>query len=63
MVLLNVEFTWATPEEMFLRSLRRVRVGSLAISKMLSEKETDYFFLPAIALEGPLRVRAFVWVR
>jgi hypothetical protein len=23
----------------------------------------NYFFLPAIALAGPLRVRALVWVR
>jgi len=31
-VLLNVEFTWATPEAMFLRSRRRTRVASLAMS-------------------------------
>src|SRR6185437_4235189 len=30
-VLLNDEFTWATPETMFLRSRRRTRVASLAI--------------------------------
>src|ERR1700677_5367076 len=30
-VLLNVEFTWATPETIFLRSRRRTRVASLAI--------------------------------
>src|SRR5262249_40969157 len=31
MVLLNVAFTWATPEAMFLRSRRRTRVASLPI--------------------------------
>src|SRR5882724_3693934 len=31
MVLLNVAFTCATPEEMFLRSRRRTRVASLPI--------------------------------
>src|SRR5262245_9647415 len=31
MVLLNVAFTWATPELMFLRSRRRTRVASLPI--------------------------------
>src|SRR5579863_9463218 len=30
-VLLNVELTWATPDTMFLRSLRRTRVASLAM--------------------------------
>src|SRR5690606_39060868 len=30
-VLLNVELTWATPDEMFLRSRRRTRVASLAM--------------------------------
>src|SRR5579871_3649359 len=30
-VLLNVEFTWATPETMFLRSRRRTRVASFAM--------------------------------
>src|SRR5690606_38563063 len=31
MVLLKVELTWATPDEMFLRSRRRTRVASLAM--------------------------------
>jgi hypothetical protein len=31
MVLLNVEFTWAMPDVMFLRSRLRTRVASLAI--------------------------------
>src|SRR5271163_1940516 len=30
-VLLNVELTWATPDTMFLRSLRRTRFASLAM--------------------------------
>jgi hypothetical protein len=30
-VLLKVELTWATPDEMFLRSRRRTRVASLAM--------------------------------
>src|ERR1700754_1812656 len=58
MVLLNEAFTCATPEVMFLRSRRLTRPGSLAIGDKLS-----YFFLPAIGLAGPLRVRALVWVR
>ena len=33
------------------------RAGSLAIDRL------SYFFLPAIGLAGPLRVRALVWVR
>src|SRR5690606_23841492 len=32
MVLLKVELTWAVPDEMFLRSRRRTRVASLAMS-------------------------------
>jgi hypothetical protein len=30
-VLLNVELTWATPDEMFLRSRRRTRPASFAM--------------------------------
>jgi hypothetical protein len=30
-VLLKVELTWATPDEMFLRSRRRTRVASFAL--------------------------------
>src|SRR5580692_4793473 len=56
MVLLNEAFTCATPEVMFLRSRFLTRAGSLAIGQ-------PYFFLPAIGLAGPLRVRALVWVR
>ncbi len=57
MVLLNEAFTCATPEVMFLRSRFLTRAGSLAI------RGASYFFLPAIGLAGPLRVRALVWVR
>jgi hypothetical protein len=42
---------------MFLRSRFLTRAGSLAIEAL------SYFFLPAIGLAGPLRVRAFVCVR
>src|SRR6266496_1014642 len=78
-VLLNDAFTWATPEAMFLRSRRRTRpVASLAIvldplaPRLRHPRRCDlfcpypslgYFFLPAIGLAGPLRVRALVWVR
>ena len=54
-VLLNEAFTCATPDVMFFRSRRLTRAGSLAIGDTLS-----YFFLPAIGLAGPLRVRALV---
>src|ERR1700757_5222618 len=74
MVLLNDAFTCATPEAIFLRSRRRTRVASLPIvSPFGSEPAAPvavgvchfdaYFFLPAIGLAGPLRVRALVWVR
>ena len=58
LVLLNDEFTCATPVAMFLRSLRFMRVLSRAMSLAL-----PYFFLPAMGFAGPLRVRALVWVR
>ncbi len=57
MVLLKLAFTCATPAVMFLRSRRRTRDGSFAITLV------PYFFLPAIGLAGPLRVRALVCVR
>ena len=56
MVLLNEAFTCATPDVMFLRSRFLTRAGSLAMP-------CPYFFLPAIGLAGPLRVRALVCVR
>src|SRR5215469_14209049 len=98
-VLLNVAFTCATPEAMFLRSRLRTRVTSLPITPIpfAASRSTGgahdgisgrpeiefscacrqppacavgrfprydgYFFLPAIALAGPLRVRALVCVR
>ena len=58
LVLLKVEFTWATPAAIFLETLRLVRRVSRAIGAAL-----PYFFLPAMAFAGPLRVRALVWVR
>src|SRR6185437_2328621 len=74
-VLLNVEFTWATPDTMFLRSRRRTRVASFAIETVLNRASEwarpqtkfsktifDHFFLPAIGFALPLRVRALVWV-
>src|SRR3954447_13714345 len=55
-VLLKVELTCATPDTMFLRSLRRTRVLSLAIDLILRArrrlkmpKRENYFFLPWIA--------------
>src|SRR6202011_3197227 len=74
-VLLNEALTCATPEAMFLRSRRRTRVASLpihdpfavvpgmsgAVGQLL--RLAYDLFLPAIALAGPLRVRALVWVR
>src|ERR1700689_3870550 len=50
MVLLNVAFTWATPEAMFLRSRRRTRVASLPILNPYLGSEPD---LPA-----PLELRS-----
>src|ERR1700704_2071510 len=93
-VLLNDEFTCATPDALFLRSRRRMRGASLPIPEpfLRSQRRRNasgypknassewrvanenysplpiryspsYFFLPAIDLAGPLRVRALVWVR
>src|SRR5215472_4707509 len=93
-VLLNVAFTCATPEAMFLRSRLRTRVASLPIGSIpfaacrptggalaspgkpeieillrfagprgTASPQHSYFFLPAIAFAGPLRVRALVCVR
>src|SRR5690242_4002487 len=70
-VLLKEAFTWATPAMMFLRSLRRgrateaaplVAAADLAMMRIPSRYLVT-FFLPAIGLAGPLRVRALVWVR
>src|ERR1700761_5292130 len=75
MVLLNDALTCATPEAMFLRSRLRTRVASLPILNPFEDRrpwrpgrhidlfDARYFFLTAIALAGPLRVRALVWVR
>ena len=61
-VLLNVAFTWATPDAMFFRSRRRGRcvVGFAIVYPKLY---LATFFLPAIVFAGPLRVRALVCVR
>ena len=77
MVLLKLALTCATPAEMFLRSrrlMRGVRVPFCSILLEILTKEVGrarpqgppsgaYFFLPAIALALPLRVRALVCVR
>src|SRR5262245_29586940 len=44
-VLLNVELTWATPDEMFLRSRRRTRVASLAM--VILPVDLDTAVMPA----------------
>src|SRR5258706_6276200 len=64
-VLLNDALTCATPDVMFLRSRRRTRaVAVLAIPGPSDDgSRYDAFFLPAIGLALPLRVRALVWVR
>ena len=76
-VLLNDAFTCATPDAMFLRSRRRTRAVWLPcpcstllrlapetpVSLTVPDAKTDYFFLPAMAFAGPLRVRALVCVR
>src|SRR3954471_10411052 len=71
-VLLKLAFTWATPAMMFLRSLRRGRAVAVAaplaaaaagLAMMLIPFYFVTFFLPAIGLAGPLRVRALVCVR
>ena len=65
-VLLNVAFTWAVPDVMFLRSRLRSRGAAAAVLAMYSFPPVGvrvvvrYFFLPAIGRAGPLRVRAFV---
>src|SRR5262252_5368125 len=75
MVLLNEAATCATPDAMFFRSRRRTRVASLPILNPFAPAPLQrrphpvyqvgpgVFFLPAMVLAGPLRVRAFVWVR
>src|SRR5665213_1511755 len=74
-VLLNDAATCATPDAMFLRSRRRTRVASLPILDPFAARRRQaraipyrycavgVFFLPAMVLAGPLRVRALVWVR
>src|SRR6266404_1997915 len=64
MVLLKVAATCATPTTTFFFSFLRARLAPLA--PLVAASAMAYFvtfFLPAIALAGPLRVRALVWVR
>src|SRR6185312_11193139 len=61
MVLLKVAATCATPTTTFFFSFLRAR-GALP-PDFASAIYLVTFFLPAIALAGPLRVRALVWVR
>ena len=83
MVLLKLAFTWAMPDEIFLRSrlrrrpwvafamssrirrcrCRRVRRAARARFAACGFYFLPPFFFPAIALAGPLRVRALVCVR
>src|ERR1700687_345180 len=75
MVLLNDAATCATPDAMFFFSRRRTRVASLPILNPFAVHSRQartipnrhcgvgVFFLPAMVLAGPLRVRALVWVR
>src|SRR5581483_7165731 len=74
MVLLNEAATCATPEAMFFRSRRRTRVASLPMLNPFEARQPQgrgqirryllsTFFLPAMVLAGPLRVRALVCVR
>src|SRR6201995_4956622 len=64
MVLLKVAATWATPTTTFFFSFLRAR-GALAPALFAASAMAYFvtFFLPAIALAGPLRVRALVCVR
>ena len=59
-VLLKVAATCATPTTIFFFSFLRVRAAGFA---MICFRYFVTFFLPAIALAGPLRVRALVCVR
>src|SRR5215469_14868234 len=59
MVLLKVAATWATPTTTFFFSFLRAR-GALPAGFCASAIYLVTFFMPAIALAGPLRVRALV---
>src|SRR6185437_1528184 len=63
MVLLKVAATWATPTTTFFFSFLRARGPPFAAGFCASAIYLVTFFLPAIALAEPLRVRALVWVR
>src|SRR5471032_492920 len=64
MLLLKVAATCATPTTTFFFSFLRARPALLpALFAASAMTYLVTFFLPAIALAGPLRVRALVWVR
>src|SRR5919106_6223590 len=63
MVLLNVDLMWATPWTTFFFSLRRAFFFLGAANTYPLYFFPLAFFLPATVFFGPLRVRAFVWVR
>jgi len=63
MVLLNVEWTCATPRAIFLRALRLPREFAFTFFAIIYFLLSSYFFLFATVRTGPLRVRAFVFVR
>ena len=62
MVLLNVEWTCATPRAIFLRALRLPRAPAFTFFAIIYFLLSSYFFLFATVRTGPLRVRAFVFV-
>ena len=57
-VLLNVDWMWATPVATFFLTF-----FFPTFLTMSSYFFVGAFFLPATVFRGPLRVRAFVWVR
>ncbi len=65
MVLLNELLMCTTPVEMFLRTLRRVRLAPrvLPCGRCCLPLPIYFFFLPPMDGFGPLRLRALVFVR
>src|SRR6202035_4924314 len=51
----------ATPQRRMVSGEKRIRIDPY--SPFAIRYSPNYFFLPAIDLAGPLRVRALVWVR
>ena len=62
-VLLKLERICTAPFSMFLRSRRFARTLVLALVLAAIYISLPYFFLPAMVLFGPLRVRALVLLR